>query len=469
VTCKRCRQTASSKCELGLCGHCCDPPCKPDVHHFRQTARGSEGATRRKRTRDIWWHASQLADGYFNSTMHSVNTERLHLSFQKARHLVMRSLIELLRDPDRDIDSDSVHPLLLSTIPVLDLADVVETLRAAFPLQELEEPASASSSAAAAAEPVTTLALVPSMATWNASTFTCAEEDTWWHFSRTPSEVAEHPLELRPRSFQHKRPVDKNDVECAHFCRAHPQKMQVIECRIERPIGVDDFAVVADSVLRGWFAQRPELVDVLQPPRVPVPYVWHKDMYDDGLLDVHNVGRWYFFQLKEWQPPPPEGTDRSTGVYGPHQFTDTIHSASMYTLGSSLLKGLLPGAKPGRGNRTGLFAFDTRTLKRAISSSGYCTYSDLAWNGIFFGPRFVVCIQHWRVGADIGSISVGGGQWCLQPGMYHLKAVYIHAVTAEMVRARGPHQQLWFSADRWLPDYEHEMQLSSSNAFASES
>lgn len=95
-----------------------------------------------------------------------------------------------------------------------------------------------------------------------------------------------------------------------------------------------------------------------------------------------------------------------------------------------------------------------RTEKRAIASSGYAVYTDLGWNGIFFAPRFLVCVQNWRVGNDFPGISVGGGQLCLQPGMYHLKGVYIHAVTGDHVRREGPHRKLWFSADRWLSAYE---------------
>lgn len=430
---------------------------------MRQTARGVEGATRRKRTRDIWWHASQLAEGYLGSAMHVANQKHWQLSFEKARHLVMRSLIELVRNPEMDIDSDSVHPLLLSTIPVLELGEVVESLRADFPVLEPEQPASASSSAPAAV-PVTTVPVVISMATESAST-SRAQEPTWWHDSRTPSEVAEHPLQLRPRSDEFKQPLDKHGKECAHYRRNFPPTMNMIDCRIQRTFVVDDFSMVADSVLRLWFGQRPELVRVLQPPQVPTEYVWYKDLHndDEGLLDVHSIGRWYYFELRDWKPAPPAGTDKSTGQCGEHKLTDAIHASSMYSVGSTLLMGLWPGITPGKGNRTGVFTFDNRTMKRAISSSGYCMYTDLAWNGIFFGPRFVVAIQKWRVGGDMGAISVGGGQLCLQPGIYHLKGVYIHAVTAEMIRSPGAHQQLWYAADRWLPEYEYPLEWSSTS------
>lgn len=123
----------------------------------------------------------------------------------------------------------------------------------------------------------------------------------------------------------------------------------VADCKLQISLSSSDFASLADASLRAWFAQRPELIELLQPPRAPVLFLWHKDMLDDGLHPHHNVGRWYFLQLKEWKPPPPEGTDKDCGTLGKHVFMHTIHAASMYTLAASLVHGLLPGPRPGKG------------------------------------------------------------------------------------------------------------------------
>ncbi len=99
----------------------------------------------------------------------------------------------------------------------------------------------------------------------------------------------------------------------------------------------------------------------------------------------------------------------------------------------------------------GLYAFNRFGTRRAIASSGYGLYSDLANNGIFFSPRFLLAVRPWKENGTMMKISVGGGQLCLPLDSYWCKGLYIHAVTKSAVEES---QFLWFKADLWSPEHE---------------
>ena len=66
-------------------------------------------------------------------------------------------------------------------------------------------------------------------------------------------------------------------------------------------------------------------------------------------------------------------------------------------------------------------------------------------------------VQDWRIGEPgIGKVSAGEGQWCLKPGMFHLRGLFIHIMTPEdiddLVDPANP--LLWLLAGRWSPHYE---------------
>ena len=52
---------------------------------------------------------------------------------------------------------------------------------------------------------------------------------------------------------------------------------------------------------------------------------------------------------------------------------------------------------------------------------------------------------------DIGKVSMGEGQYALQPGMYFLEGVWVHVLT-QRDAFRGP--PTWVLWDDWLPEYE---------------
>ena len=108
-----------------------------------------------------------------------------------------------------------------------------------------------------------------------------------------------------------------------------------------------------------------------------------------------------------------------------------------------------------------MFAFKTKSKPAcAKSSSGYCTYESLCHCGhnIFFGPRLMLEVQDWRIGdPDVGKVSAGEGQWCLKPGMFHLRGFYIHIMTPEDIDALDDPAKawgLWFNGGRWMSRYE---------------
>ena len=216
------------------------------------------------------------------------------------------------------------------------------------------------------------------------------------------------------------------------------------------------------KILQDWISLRPELASKLHPMRAQ-HFLWYDS--DNGgtvLTDLHDVGAWVYFPLKREVPLYPQGTKQylERPQLDGKLFVEAVHCCSMYTLMSSVCIGVQPGPEPGKKGLTGVFAFKTKSKPAcAKSSSGYCTYESLCHccHNIFFGPRLMLEVQDWRIGdPDIGKVSAGEGQWCLKPGMFHLRGFFIHIMTPEdidaMVNPTDP--PLWLGAGRWMPQYE---------------
>ena len=80
-----------------------------------------------------------------------------------------------------------------------------------------------------------------------------------------------------------------------------------------------------------------------------------------------------------------------------------------------------------------MYAYRTvSSRKLAVSSGGYCVYDKISEDDLFLGVRLLLEVQTWRAGEEgIGTIGVGQGQLCLQPGMFHLRSVAVHMLTLE--------------------------------------
>ena len=63
-----------------------------------------------------------------------------------------------------------------------------------------------------------------------------------------------------------------------------------------------------------------------------------------------------------------------------------------------------------------------------------------------------LAVQLWRSGEEsVGKISVGGNQWALRPGVFHLTGIWIHALAESEMRSAAI---LYTAHDEWFPEYE---------------
>ena len=475
VRCSRCRQTAPKGCQKQLCGRCCVPPCAPDIHNVRTVSRGVDGQHRRKRTRQIWQKAEELVSQFYDSQMHRMARTRRRLSAEAAQTICNKALNLLVRRPDLTIDSDEIDPLLLCTFPPAALTDVVSLLRADFPEgvpetdapeQSQRPPATTSSGSASGSQTIpaeATSGSLPSPAeeVLEEVTLTPVSASTekssvfqWWPESAMAVRLrAEHHFELPLPQSKGFGPKDKEGEPCSHYERSAPPLFQLLNTPIDWQ-GDDrmEQSAVTNAVLRQWIALRPDLMLRLEPPTV-VQYPWY-DTEGREITDLHDVGRWYYFKMKEWLPAPPRGVDVAARAFAGEPLTETIHSASMYTVLQSVVHGLKPGPKPGKKGLTGVYVYRNVIRKIATSSSGYAVYSDLAHNGIFFAPRYQVFFSQRMFGDAGKAYSAGDAQCALAEGMYYVAGLYIHAVTRQQILARAPKVELWFNCDRWHPEME---------------
>ena len=218
---------------------------------------------------------------------------------------------------------------------------------------------------------------------------------------------------------------------------------------------------VGQRILSRWFLERPLLRERLYEPKEQ-PFLWHLNTDPVTVSTIlHDIGKWYYIKLKQEVPAFPEGT--LTNMPRPtlrgNVFEEMVHCCSMYTLANCVNKGVLPGPDKGKGDKIGVYAYKRQGTKaRAISSSGYCVYESLCncGCGIYFGPRLCLEVQTWRA-HELGSMSVGEGQFCLQPTSFHFVGFYVHVMTRDdldMWDASADAMNLWFQCGNWDPRYE---------------
>lgn len=475
----RCRETAPDGCELGLCGKCCQPPCRDGVHHLRRSSRGFEGKVRRARITTIWHEAGRLADYWLEQRMSVSYSQSQRLSKEQARHIVSKGLKTLAENPYLDIADEQIHPLLARTFPPGPLLAAVFELQKMFPtlMQHTPEPPWMTElpppppprprprpPLVEPPSPDATEPPSPTGATGGAaaSSSACAEhvdvEEQVSARQRPRDSLPEcvdeeSPIVLQPYNPEGRPVFNKCGQSCAHFERIDPpilyqlplprQPCSSTEVRHER----------GRRILLQWMSMRPVVRDALMEP-VERAYEWYDSPNSSRLLaKVHDVGRWFWFELRQWIPAKPLHCTLVNGTYclRGNCYETGIHSASMYTLNKTLRLGLRPGPNPGKGGKTGVYCFRSHG-RNATSSSGYAVYSDLDGSDIYFAPRYQLQIQTWRAGeAGIGNISVGSSQLCLQPSMFHLQGVWVHMILPEETVGRN---DLWVQGDRWDGIYE---------------
>ena len=191
---------------------------------------------------------------------------------------------------------------------------------------------------------------------------------------------------------------------------------------------------------------------LLAPPKlITLPWL-HEN--SNPIENLHSFGRWYYFEYKNWTPQPPEGVDMVAKTYKGVPLIEVFHGASMYTFWSSVVHGLHPGPKPGKGGKIGLYTYRNISRHLAKSSSGYVVHSDLGQNGIYYGPRYRVFFSAKMLEEAGEAWSAGQKQIVLKEGFFFVTGVYIHAVTPQDVRSRRDCTDLWMYADEWHADVE---------------
>ena len=482
--CFKCQETAAGGCKLGFCGRHCWPRCDEQVHNRRTVARGREGQPRRDLTRELWKEASDLAGHYIVKNLFEGCRRAKCLSWEQARRIITGALLELVRDPDLDPLDDRIPDLLRSSIPPGDVDTVVSKLRSVKPVQDFSSGAWWSTASASKAEDawVSDVAATKMDSMDEAKPSFLGVRESGDSLEKM-ADVADSPsfavatsstasacgpwqynCHLLPYDPQNQPALDKHGKPSSHYRRAWPPKVDIIT--FPRTFGQHSrhhAHAVGRKILQEWISLRPELAAKLH-PMVARPFMWY-DSKNDGAPspDIHDTGDWVYFALKKEVPLYPEGTKtllEGRPQLGGKLFVEAVHCCSMYTLMSSVCNGVQPGPEPGKGGLIGVYAYKTTSKAScAKGSSGYCTYESLCSCGhnIFFGLRLMLEVQDWRIGEPgIGKVCAGEGQWCLKPGMFHLRGFFIHIMTPEDIDALidPDNAELWLWAGRWSPRYE---------------
>ena len=280
---------------------------------------------------------------------------------------------------------------------------------------------------------------------------------TAWLTDAASSSSTAVPAVVLPRWEPQGKPVlDASNQECAHYRRRSPALNTVTwsgQVSSTTRTSTSSYSQ-AQSLLSKWLSARPGLLESFASVEA-CPYPWSPgpNDTDQQVADLHAWGLYIYCKLSVWIPKPRADIDVVSGrssLYN-QDLEGTIHSSSMYSVHRSVMKGLLPGPLPGKGNMRGVYVYRRSGRSLAISSSGYAVYS---WIGGEFlaSPRYDIAAELYRAGEDdVGKVSVGDGQLCLKPGMYYLRGIYFHVLTRSDI-ARGP--PTWCQWDEWYPEHE---------------
>jgi hypothetical protein len=402
------------------------------------------------------------------------------------RNLILLGLRLLASNPEMDLDDQSVPDILQIILPPHEFEHVIGRLRK---LKPTETSASSSDQPGAhAADPA--VMVISSDSEPAAATF----EGIVWHsasenFTEQLGEAkflsiaaiwesigsGKHPFKpenaVDPQHCTCLVPayspgnmsgLDADGKPCAHYRASTPGKEELV--KIPRMFGPDHRLTahqVGEVILSRWFGARLELRQRLYKP-IEQPFLWHLNTQPESVCtSIHDIGKWYYIKLKREVPQFPEGTQTHMPrpTLGGNVFEEMVHCCSMYSLANCVINGVLPGPEPGKGGKTGVFAYKRKGTKpTAIKSSGYCVYTSLCncGCGIYFGPRLCLEVQSWRT-QELGSMSMGEGQMCVQPNAFHFVGFYVHVMTRDDLDiwdAGADSGNLWFNCGKWDPQYE---------------
>ena len=96
--CLQCSETAPDACQKDLCGRCCEPPCKPNVHKRpRRVVRGSSGKQARLRTVESWKAANKRFPLECQNVRCNQLSSALGMTMRQLRRAFLYDLIEEAR------------------------------------------------------------------------------------------------------------------------------------------------------------------------------------------------------------------------------------------------------------------------------------------------------------------------------------------------------------------------------------
>ena len=128
------------------------------------------------------------------------------------------------------------------------------------------------------------------------------------------------------------------------------------------------------------------------------------------------------------------------------------------------MSGLRPGKDIGKGKKTGIYAFRTADWLLLRVATVHTSHSAPVATTCSSGQRLMLHVQSWRAGEEgIGAISVGAGQWCLQPQIVHIRGFFMHIMTPEDVDTIPQGSQAanhHYYAGRRTPPYEIDFRSS---------
>ena len=464
--------------------------CAEDVHNRRFTPRGSEGKLRRVYHQTSWKEADALTNVFLDNERGYSYGRANRMSASHCRTLILQGLKLLAQNPEIDLYDDRVPDILQIILPPQEFELAIGKIRAVRPF----------GTSASSRDPPRTVAdyLVPEVISSNiepaAATFagivghSAAESLTEqiggakfvsipeiWDLIGTGKspffrENAVDP-DLCTRGVPEYNPgnqpaLDKVGKPCSHYMSTKPGFKQLI--KIPRMFGPDHRLrahQVGEQILNNWFSARPWLRAKLFKPKEQA-FLWYLNT-EPVTVDtrLHDIGKWYYFKLKQELPAFPTGTQTHMPrpTLGGKVFEEMVHCCSMYSLANCVMNGIVAGPTPGKGKKHGVYAFKRTGIKaRAISSSGYCVYESLCncGCGIYFGVRLCLEVQTWRTWEkDYSSISVGQGQMCLPPDWFHFVGFYIHVMTRDDLDIWSATHiyddvSLWYQCGNWDPPYE---------------
>ena len=460
--------------------------CAEEVHNRRSTPRGSEGRRRREFHQKSWHEADVLTNLFLDTERGERYGLSMRMSTSHCRVLIVQGLRLLATNPEIDLYDERVPEIVQIILPPHEFERVIGKLRK---LRLTETSASSSDQPGVpAADPAAMVILSvsePAAATFAGIVGHSASENFTeqiggarflsnaeiWDSIGTGKQpfTPEHAVDPQhcTQMVHAYEPGNQPALNAAgkpvsHYKASVPPWRELT--KIPRMFGPDHRLAahqVGERILEKWFEARIELRQRLHRPREQA-FLWHLNTDPVTVCTtLHDIGKWYYIKLKKEVPAFPEGTltnmPRPT-LHG-NVFEEMVHCCSMYTLANCVFNGVLPGPEKGKGDKVGVYAYKRKnSLAKAISSSGYCVYESLCncGCGIYFGPRLCLEVQTWRA-HELGSMSVGEGQMCLQPNSFHFVGFYVHVMTRDDLDiwdASADARNLWFQCGDWDPRYE---------------